>query len=291
MNGDSKLLTLAALGVIGLGAAMPYWSGIQASPNNDPATSAQTTLPADFQQGFVPATDQAMWDQQVARPTAVTLTAPQSQANGLDNPAAIPDLSSQFQQPRMVEAQPIQSQLPYVPVSGVTLASGVEALESNATRREVVPIQVTSPAYNFPEMNIQAETHTVSKPVISSSKVAPATERPLPAVAPPNHSSSARQHRILDGDTLERISEKVYGHAGMADAIFRANRQVLESPALLPIGATLQMPSAEIKQDRHESVRAPITKLDGMGRTNAAYYEHEQPRTQLAPPIQPTELP
>jgi hypothetical protein len=80
----------------------------------------------------------------------------------------------------------------------------------------------------------------------------PATDRPassqwgvsmemmLPAAAPTDE--TARTHTVIDGDTLAALAERYLGSSARADEIFQANRDVLNSPNLLPIGVELKLP-------------------------------------------------
>ena len=51
-------------------------------------------------------------------------------------------------------------------------------------------------------------------------------------------------YRVQDGDDLTAIASRLYGHPRGAAAIWRANRDRLESPDLLPIGMPLVVPPA-----------------------------------------------
>lgn len=51
-----------------------------------------------------------------------------------------------------------------------------------------------------------------------------------------------RTHTVVDGDTLESLAQRYYGSAARADDIYRANRDVLSDPNLLPIGVELKLP-------------------------------------------------
>jgi nucleoid-associated protein YgaU len=64
---------------------------------------------------------------------------------------------------------------------------------------------------------------------------------PAPAAAPPTP-VPPRRHTIVDGDTLRGLAERYLGSAARADEIFAANRDVLNDPELLPIGAVLTIP-------------------------------------------------
>ena len=57
--------------------------------------------------------------------------------------------------------------------------------------------------------------------------------------------NSARTHKIVDGDTLETLAERYLGSAERSSEIYEANHDVLASPQVLPIGATLTIPCRE----------------------------------------------
>ena len=55
----------------------------------------------------------------------------------------------------------------------------------------------------------------------------------------------ARLHTIVNGDTLERISRRYLGDAAWADAIYRANRNIISDRDRLPLGTTIKIPPVE----------------------------------------------
>lgn len=50
------------------------------------------------------------------------------------------------------------------------------------------------------------------------------------------------QHKIADGDTLSKLAQRYLGSADRYLEIYTLNRDVLSSPDLLPIGATIKIP-------------------------------------------------
>ena len=60
-----------------------------------------------------------------------------------------------------------------------------------------------------------------------------------------NRGPLPRTHRIVDGDTLSGLATKYLGRADRFGEIYEANRDVLRSPDVLPLGAMLKIPSAE----------------------------------------------
>jgi nucleoid-associated protein YgaU len=51
-----------------------------------------------------------------------------------------------------------------------------------------------------------------------------------------------RRHKIVDGDTLRGLAERYLGSPDRALEIYEANRDLLPSPELLPIGVELRIP-------------------------------------------------
>jgi len=61
----------------------------------------------------------------------------------------------------------------------------------------------------------------------------------LPRHNPPE---GPRTHRIVDGDSLPALAERYLGSADRYPELFEANREVLSSPDVLPIGTRLLIP-------------------------------------------------
>jgi phage tail protein X len=51
-----------------------------------------------------------------------------------------------------------------------------------------------------------------------------------------------RTHTVVDGDTLAALAERYLGSPGRALEIYNANRFLLPSPDVLPIGVELRIP-------------------------------------------------
>lgn len=49
-------------------------------------------------------------------------------------------------------------------------------------------------------------------------------------------------HKIVDGDTLEKLAERYLGSADRYMEIYEANRFLLPGPEVLPIGVELKIP-------------------------------------------------
>ncbi len=55
--------------------------------------------------------------------------------------------------------------------------------------------------------------------------------------------ASVRTHKIVDGDTLADLAERYLGDADRYLEIYEANRDLLPSPGVLPIGVEIRMPA------------------------------------------------
>ncbi len=78
-----------------------------------------------------------------------------------------------------------------------------------------------------------------SSPAVLSPPAAPSP----PAVIAPSP-SPRRTHVVVDGDTLTALAARYLGSSERYREIFQANRGLLPTPDLLPIGATLEIPAA-----------------------------------------------
>jgi nucleoid-associated protein YgaU len=74
---------------------------------------------------------------------------------------------------------------------------------------------------------------------MTSLATSPAPPRP----ETPNRPRAARKiHRVVDGDTLPKLAERYLGSADRFSEIYEANRDLLQSPDVLPIGLSLKIP-------------------------------------------------
>jgi nucleoid-associated protein YgaU len=63
-----------------------------------------------------------------------------------------------------------------------------------------------------------------------------------------------KQHRIVDGDTLDGLAQRYLGDAHRAEEIFELNRDQLRDPNILPVGRRLRIPH------RSESSLTPVAR-------------------------------
>ncbi len=59
-------------------------------------------------------------------------------------------------------------------------------------------------------------------------------------------------HRVVNGDTLEKLSQQYFGSPEQALMIFEANRQALFNPAILPIGLDLKIPVLDVARTNRQ---------------------------------------
>jgi len=110
---------------------------------------------------------------------------------------------------------------------------------------------------NFPGLTQDAATDEENKPSESATlEIDPVVE--TPNAKERQATPSLDQYRIVDGDTLESIAQRLLGSAARAGEIYAANRGDLDSPELLPIGLKIVIPSAPAATP-NEHIIDPIT--------------------------------
>ncbi|MBA8793592.1 LysM repeat protein [Friedmanniella endophytica] len=112
----------------------------------------------------------------------------------------------------------------------------------------------------------------------------------VPGVAP----SSGAEHRVSDGDTLSGLAERVYGSASAWPGLWHANREVVEDPDLIEVGAVLRLPD-RIEVDgtvyRREHVAATTPERVPTGPRPATERAPESHATRSAPDARPSAAP
>jgi len=73
--------------------------------------------------------------------------------------------------------------------------------------------------------------------------------RPKPVVRVPAPKAQRRPYRLRDGDSLEKIADRLLGNVQRAGEIFELNRGLLTRPDLLPVGVTIMLPPRENSDD------------------------------------------
>ncbi len=77
----------------------------------------------------------------------------------------------------------------------------------------------------------------------------PSDWRPQPMTRVSAPKAQPRPYRLRDGDTLEKIADRLLGNAQRAGEIFELNRGLLTRPDLLPVGVTIMLPPRENSDD------------------------------------------
>ncbi|MEN6459703.1 MAG: LysM peptidoglycan-binding domain-containing protein [Thermoguttaceae bacterium] len=121
-------------------------------------------------------------------------------------------------------------------------SSKTPPVEKATTGPAAAPLRVTIVKPNGPA---GALPPVVQERVASDRLAKPLRGKPIEAVRPGSLPSKSplRRHRIVDGDTLTGLAERLLGSSERAKEIFAANRDVLDDPNLLPIGVELKIPS------------------------------------------------
>ncbi|MGY8769290.1 MAG: hypothetical protein ACKVH8_12805 [Pirellulales bacterium] len=281
MNGNS-FLVLVSVGVIGLGSALPYWSSFKSNPETvSSETHAQfqggygETQPQVFDQPKSVKVDAFIGDQATPaqNPAFATpkvrssFTAIDNHPRGLDQGTSIPKLSSRY-------SNDLSSSASRSPVDFSPEGYQQVALAQRPTRqsvpRKVVPISLSQE---------EEEYYHVEKPVAKPKKIAQAIPKRRVSFEPP---PVRRKHKITDGDTLKALAEKFLQDSQAAWALFEANRELLESPELLPIGVMIEIPvKSELATLRNQVKLRPVTNVSPVIAPQPVTYG--QPQTQLVP--------
>jgi nucleoid-associated protein YgaU len=145
-------------------------------------------------------------------------------------------------------------------------------------------------AFTHETTNTATITASYTQPLdASSTTVAPPpwSERPV--------SDGPRTHVVVDGDSLERLAGRYLDDSSRGNEIYEANRELLASPDLLPIGVELVIPPNKYRSAFEDGL--PQSSLAKDPNLRAATIEgtvrihpvpsaaHVQPRAQLLPPV------
>lgn len=109
----------------------------------------------------------------------------------------------------------------------------------------VGPVGQGGAAPDLPAVSVTGAIHTVSAspstPAVRQAWHASAAASGVPRPSP--NDGSVATYVVHDGDDLNTIASRLYGHPGAAEAIWNANRDTLADPAVLPIGVPLRLPA------------------------------------------------
>ncbi|EAQ81256.1 hypothetical protein DSM3645_22731 [Blastopirellula marina DSM 3645] len=295
MLGNSKLLTMAAIGVIGVGAAMPYWSRSELS---SPQSGSSGYADSPRVDAFI-GQDQNESQPEIALPPIRKMVSLEPTSGGLDTAAVTaPKLTGEY--PAPISSSSTQRQLidlspqGYQRVSIARRDAPSGSVESFAIPVEIpardvyeapeprhVQSSVESPdaprePANDPKSRWQPQTTSivVNKPIMPPAEMRQTQQPPSSHVAhaPPQSLAPAqprRRHRLVDGDTLPKLAERYLGRADLDWAIFEANRDVLSDPQLLPLKVEIDIPAASevdsIRQGTQTATPTAMQPLQPLG--------------------------
>ncbi|UUO08593.1 hypothetical protein M4951_09790 [Blastopirellula sp. J2-11] len=294
MLGNSKLLTMAAIGVIGVGAAMPYWSRSELS---SPQSGSSGYADSPRVDAFI-GQDQNDSQPEIMLPQIRKIVSLEPTSGGLDTAAVTaPNLTGEY--PAPISSSSTQRQLVDLSPQGYQRVSiarrdapagSVESFaipvempagdvyEAPEPRHVQVPAEIPaapSVPVQEPKSRWQSQTTSivVNKPVVPQTEVQQ-TQSPSSYVAPPQPRSLApaqprRHHRLVDGDTLPKLAERYLGRADLDWAIFEANRDVLSDPQLLPLKVEIDIPAVgeldSIRQGTQTATPTAMQPLQPLG--------------------------
>ena len=148
-------------------------------------------------------------------------------------------------------AWPLRRTEPLVPMLGQLASAPVvtqaltKAVDLDRQGSESTPLATGVDASNLPAASGRDPFADAPSPVISAAAPVYSTISAGPNnTAPLGRLTPAEQiHVVHQGDSLDRLAKRYLGDEARALEIFDLNREVLENPHLLPIGAELRLPS------------------------------------------------
>jgi phage tail protein X len=155
-----------------------------------------------------------------------------------------------FRQEKPINAPPRERPAPLAltlrrPDSPLELAPRIDVSPAEGLRREEPGVRRQEPGQPFAA--VPDPTSLVPLPALPVSfqpSVSPQPNdwRPEAIVNMPRPKAQPRPYRLRDGDTLEKIAERLLGDRNRASEIFELNQGVLARPDLLPVGVTIMLP-------------------------------------------------
>lgn len=217
-----------------------------AAPKAEPAARRPNHLPAALIL-IVGAAAALAFRQEAERPAAATSTTQDVLVRRVHSPDEATDRSTTqllgYVEPsvRLGDAQPQRRTASQVDQASAWADVGSRQTAVVAT--PIVPQNAPPPAMgSFAAARIAA----VGPPPMATMRPyeAKAAERSAGAsVLSSTPANAPRNHTVRDGDTLGDLAERYYGDARRYREIYDANRAALQSPEVLPIGASLVIPA------------------------------------------------
>ncbi|HWB12311.1 MAG TPA: LysM peptidoglycan-binding domain-containing protein [Pirellulales bacterium] len=137
---------------------------------------------------------------------------------------------------------PLPLDLAEEPVQPAHLSGRIEA---DMDESPAAPQEDATPSPEPPAAPVSDHWRPSMRTASYQAASAPATPSPPESPKPKaDQKVSFVTHRIVDGDTLSDLAQRYLGSSKRFSVIFNANRDRLQSPDLLPIGAELRIPVA-----------------------------------------------
>jgi nucleoid-associated protein YgaU len=127
-------------------------------------------------------------------------------------------------------------------IAGRTSAWRPHRVEAGTTDAAATPDDRPTPDAAAAESAGRPEP-TPASPRRTAEDAAPDRAMPQPPAGPAGL-EPGRVHRVVAGDTLERIARREYSDTGLVDALARYNR--IDDPASIRVGQSLDLPPAEV---------------------------------------------
>ncbi len=175
----------------------------------------------------------------LVKPLPSPLTNPVVKSPQSDGDGPLPNIAPNFQPAFNIGAGNLAATTPTNRTS-TNLSSSVSG-QSTASPWSTEPRKETSPVSFAPlTQPLHTNNSLATSPFGTSSSLSLATG--LSAASLPNVVEKPITHKVLDGDTLARLSEQYLGSPLRRLEIFEANREVLKNPDILPIGVEIKIP-------------------------------------------------
>jgi LysM repeat protein len=131
----------------------------------------------------------------------------------------------------------------YVQLKSQYDVSDPEPALSFASENKVSPDTSVPPADAAPKLETRKPSGLVLSPITPDDELPVVVDTPKPAVKIPDYAAKKKRYYVVKvGDSLAKISKKVYGRSSDWNLIFQANRSQLPTPEKLKIGQRLHIP-------------------------------------------------
>ncbi|MCI0331598.1 MAG: LysM peptidoglycan-binding domain-containing protein [Planctomycetes bacterium] len=194
----------------------------------------------DSAEPAMPAHSQALANHRPASLQAVTVNgdAPPAQMN------YVPRAKLRDEAPRPLAIESRSPAVAYTPLPlAISSVESVGAPEARSASADWRTSGLTQARFTQDATNVATISASYSQPAELSNGVAALTVSPPPWPEPAEE-NGPRTHVVVDGDSLEKLAGRYLDDPRRGNEIYEANRELLASPDLLPIGAELVIPKA-----------------------------------------------